>query len=255
MSIRPLPLLRSRHRSLTLASPASVRLLLLGAGAAVVLLGPPAWSLAPVGLLLVWSTHEAADPTSDRRVAGHGSALLALAFVLAVSLPVVLSPALDQLALAGLVTAALAVVIAFSPGVRAALRLRRPRLGDLGWLVVALDLGVIAVMVAGPAVPPATAGELWAITALALLVPALLEVVLRGLLTPETDTPLRHLVLVALLQGCLGAALFGWAGLLAGVVLGIALGLVRLAGGWQASLFAHWGLALGVVAPVLAVAR
>ena len=56
-------------------------------------------------------------------------------------------------------------------------------------------------------------------------------------------------------QGFVSAAFFGWVGLVVGGLLGLVLGAIRLRGGWQASLYAHWGLALGLAAPVLTGVR
>jgi hypothetical protein len=61
----------------------------------------------------------------------------------------------------------------------------------------------------------------------------------------------RGAVTAALAQGLVAAAFFGWPGLLVGALLGLVLGAIRLQGGWQASLYAHWGLALGLAAPML----
>jgi hypothetical protein len=175
--------------------------------------------------------------------------------VLAVSMPVAMPPALDQLAIAGMVAAALAFLAGWSPSVRGALTLRRPTLADLGWTVVALDASLLGVLLVGAPAAPRTAVELQAVAVLVLLAPALQELTLRGLLVHPADRPSRQVLPAALVQGFVASSLFGWSGLVAGVLLGIVLGAVAVRGGWQRSLFVHWGLALGVAAPVLAVAR
>ncbi|WP_133241213.1 hypothetical protein [Nocardioides gansuensis] len=229
----------------------TVPLLLLGTGAAAVLVDLPAASVVPVGGLLLWGVREAGCRSTARRVCGHASTLIALTFVLAVSTPVLLPAAVDQLVLAGFAAIALAAVLASSPSARAALRPRRPEPGDLAWLVggfgTALPVGV-AVMPLGAR---ATVLELSAITALVVLVPALYELLYRGLLMHVAGVSRQGVVLVALAQGLATVPLFGWWGLLAGTLLGAAFGYVRVGGGWQASLCAHWGVAFGLAAPVL----
>ena len=251
MTATPIP----RPRSLTIGSPATASLALLGAGAALVLAGQPAWSVAPVGGLLLWGVHEAGRASAVRRVRGHATTLVGLTFVLAVSMPVFLPSAVDQLTLAVLVAAALVAVIVASPAVRAAVRPRRLALGDLGWWVVSLYAALAVTLAARPDAYPGSGLERAAIADLVLLVPLVSEVVLRGLLMHGASAGWRGCVTSALAQGFVSAAFFGWTGLVVGMLLGLVLGAIRLQGGWQASLYAHWGLALGLAAPVLTGVR
>ena len=239
-----------RPVSLTVGDPSVVTALLLGAGAVTVLAGGPAWSLVPIGVLMLWGVREAGSAAQVRRSRGHASTLVGLAFALAVSLPVVFEPALDELALAVLIALPLVGTVVSAPDVRAALRLRAVTQEDLSWLVGALVLAIVVGLVVRPTATHVSALGLAAIAALSLLVPVLHEVIFRGLMMP-TSASVRSVALPALAQGCTSAALFGWWGLAVGVLLGAAFGLVRLRGGWQASLFAHWGVAFGLAAAVL----
>jgi hypothetical protein len=247
MTATPIP----RPRSLTLGTAGTVPLALLGTGAAIVLADQPAWSVVPIGGLLLWGVREAGSRSAARRVRGHAMTMLGLTFALAVSMPVFLPPAVDQLMLAVLVAAALVAVIVASPAVRAALRPRRLTLGDLAWWGVSLYAALAATLAVPQDVHPGTVLERAAIVDLVLLVPLLSEVVLRGLLMHGAGAGWRGAVTAALAQGLVAAAFFGWPGLLVGALLGLVLGAIRLQGGWQASLYAHWGLALGLAAPVL----
>ena len=226
-------------------------LALLGTGAAIVLAGQSAWSVVPVGGLLLWGVHESGSRSASRRVRGHATTLAGLTFVLAVAMPVFLPPAVDQLVLAVLVAAALVAVIVASPAVRAAVRPRRLALSDLAWWVVSLYAALAVTLAVRPGAYPGSGLERAAIADLVLLVPLVSEVVLRGLLMHGASAGWRGCVAAAITQGFVAAAFFGWTGLVAGVLVGIVLGAIRLRGGWQASLYAHWGLALGLAAPVL----
>lgn len=241
----------SRPRPLPVVQPTAAPVVLLAAGGATVLAGEPAWSVLPVGALLLWGVREAGHESADRRVRGHATTLVALAFVLAVSMPVVLSPVVDQLVLAGLVATALVAVVVASPSVRAALRPRPLELGDLAWWVLPSYAALAIFSASRPVVLPDSDRERAAIAALVLLVPLLHEVLLRGLLMHASATFVRGVVPAALAQGVVAAALFGRSGLVIGIVLGLVLGAIRLHGGWQASLYAHWGLALGLAVPLL----
>lgn len=241
----------SRPLRLAIAPPAALPPALLGAGAALVLAGQPAWSVVPVGALLLWGVREAGSKSAPRRVRGHAVTLTGLTFVLAVSVPVFLAPAIDQLMLAALVTGALVAVVVASPSVRTALRPRRLARADLAWWVLSLNAGLATALAVRPVAVPGSNLERAAIGALVLLVPLLHEVLLRGLLMHGRATLTRGVVPAAVVQGCVSAALFGWVGLAIGGGLGLVLGAIRLQGGWQASLYAHWGLALGLAAPVL----
>jgi membrane protease YdiL (CAAX protease family) len=228
---------------------------LLAAGAVAVLVGAPEWGLAPVGVLMLWGIHEAGRRSASRRVGGHAATLVALAFVLGVATPVFLPAALDQLTLTVLVAAALVAVICSAPTVRAVLRPRRTAVGDVIWLLGAFGSSlVVGASVGATDEVRTTDAEQAAITGLVLLVPAVHELLLRGLLLHAMGRTLRGVALVAAVQGLVMVPFFGWAGLLAGTCLGLVLGLVHLRGGWQSALSAHWGLALGVATPILTVA-
>jgi hypothetical protein len=241
-----------RPQSVTTPRSDAVSLVLLGTGAAVVLAGEPAWSLLPAGGVLLWGLREAGSRSTARQVRGHATTLVALVFVLAVSMPSFLPPAVDQLMLAVLVAAALVAIIVASPAVRAAVRPRRLALRDLVWWALSLYAALAVSLSAGAAAVPGSDLERAAIADLVLLVPLVSEVLLRGLLMHGRATFLRGVVPAALAQASVTAALFGWTGLVVGGLLGLVLGAIRLKGGWQASLYAHWGLALGLAAPVLA---
>lgn len=245
----------SRPRPLPVVQSTAAPVVLLAAGGASVLAGEPAWSVLPVGALLLWGVREAGQQSAARRVRGHATTLVGLVFVLAVSMPVFLSPALDQLVLAGLVAAALVALVVAAPSVRAALRPRRLALGDLAWCALALYAALATFPASRPVAVPGSDGERAAIAALVLLVPLLTEVLFRGLMMHASATFVRGVVPAALAQGVVTAALFGRPGLVIGLVLGLVLGAIRLLGGWQASLYAHWGLALGLAAPVLTGVR
>jgi hypothetical protein len=244
-----------RARPVMIPRPDAAPLVLLGAGTAVVLAGQPAWSIVPAGAVLLWGIREAGHRSAPRRVRGHATTLVALVLVLAVSMPVFLPPAVDQLVLAVLVAAALVAVMVASPAVRSAVRPRRLTLGDLGWWVLSLYVALSVSLAIRPGAYPGTSLERAAIADLVLLVPLLSEVVLRGMLMHGDSAGWRGGVMAAIVQGFVGAAFFGWTGLVLGVLLGLVLGAIRLRGGWQASLYAHWGLALGLAAPVLTGVR
>ena len=245
----------SRPRSLWIARPTTAPLVLLGAGTAMVLAGEPAWSVVPVGGLLLWGVREAGRVSAPQRVRGHATTLISLTFVLAVSMPVFGRPAVDQLTLAVLVAAALVAVIVASPTVRAALRPRRLALRDLGWWMLSLYAALAVTLTVRPGAYPGSDLERAALADLVLLVPLLHEVVFRGLLMHGAGASRRGALAAALAQGFVSAAFFGWVGLVVGGLLGLVLGAIRLRGGWQASLYAHWGLALGLAAPVLTGVR
>lgn len=241
--------------SVSMASPESLQVALLGAGAVLVLAGAPAWSLVPVGGLLFWGLDDQGSRSAARRVCGKGMTLIALSFVVAVAMPVFLPAAVDLLVVAGILGAALAAVMLSAPSARSVLRLRRPRPSDLAWFAGAFA----AASVAGLAVPYTpgrlTDLELAAIAGLVVLVPALHELLFRGLLMDAIGDSARGVLLVAAAQGFATAPLFGWAGLVAGALLGLAFGFIRSKGDWQASLFAHWGVTLGLAISVLMVSE
>ncbi|HEY0645404.1 MAG TPA: CPBP family glutamic-type intramembrane protease [Nocardioides sp.] len=240
-----------RPRSVTTSPPDVVSLVLLGTGAALVLAGQSVWAVVPAGGVLLWGIREAGNRSAARQVRGHATTLVAVVLVLAVSMPAFLPPAVDQLMLAVLVAGALVALIIASPAVRAAVRPRRLALGDLGWWAVALFAALAVSMSVGPVAVPGSGLERAAIADLVLLVPLVSEVLFRGLLMHGRATLLRGVAPAALAQASVCAALFGWNGLVVGGLLGVVLGVIRLRGGWQASLYAHWGLALGLAVPVL----
>lgn len=229
-----------------------------GIGAALVtaavpaVLGQPALSLVPLGALLLWGLHEAGAPNHRRRLVGHASALIALGSVLQVCMPRFLAPAADYLLLVVLTAVPLVAVWAAAPAVSRTLALRRPRPGDFGWLALcfALSLGMVLGAVHGS--PGTPTSELAALTALVVVLPILDEAVYRGILMAATGDSLRAVLGVAFIEGLAVVPALGLAGLLAVTVLGTVLGLVRrTTGSWQTSLAAHWGIALGLAAPIL----
>lgn len=78
------------------------------------------------------------------------------------------------------------------------------------------------------------------------------EAIYRGLLMGVTGDSTGAVLGVAFIQGLAVVPALGPAGLVAVTVLGAMLGLVRrTTGSWQTSLSAHWGIALGLAAPIL----
>lgn len=229
-----------------------------GIGAALVtaavpaLLGQPALSLVPLGALLLWGLHEAGAPTRQRRLVGHASALIALGTVLQIGLPRFLAPAADYLFLVALAAVPLVGVWSAAPAVSRTLRLRRPRPGDFGWLALgfALSLGMVLGTVHGG--PNTPTSELASLTALVVVLPIVDEAVYRGILMGATGDSFGAVLGVAFIEGLAVVPALGLAGLLVVTVLGAVLGLVRrTTGSWQTSLAAHWGIALGLAAPIL----
>jgi hypothetical protein len=121
--------------------------------------------------------------------------------------------------------------------------------------VLSLYVALSVSLAIHPVAFPGSGLERAAIADLVLLVPLVSEVVLRGLLMHGDGAGWRGGLVAALLQAFVAAAFFGWTGLVVGGLLGVALGAIRVRGGWQASLYAHWGLALGLAAPVLTGVR
>jgi hypothetical protein len=222
------------------------------AAAALSLLGHPALSLLPMGALLLWGVAEAGSPTRQRRLIGQASALIALGGVLQGSVPRFLSPASDYLLLVTLTAVPLLAVAAGAPTARRALSLRRPRPTDFLWLVLgfAVARGVVVGTVHGG--PNTATSELLALTVLVVLLPVVNEAIYRGLLMRATGDSTLAVVGVAVIQGLAVVPALGLAGLVGVTVLGMVLGFVRrTTGSWQTSLSAHWGIALGLAAPIL----
>ncbi len=225
----------------------------LAVGAGLVLGGLPAWSILPYGALLLWGVREAAAPLSQRRVLGHAVALIALSCVLQVSLPRFLSPAMDYLLIVVLTGGPLLWAWIVAPGVRRALRLRRPRPSDFVWLgacfVLARGVGLGTVAHGASDAPTS---ELVALTVLVLLLPVVDEAIYRGLLMRASGDSPGAVLGVALVGGLAIVPAYGLLGLVAVTAIGTLLGFVRRTTGcWQTALSAHWGIALGLAAPLL----
>lgn len=224
----------------------------LATAAALALAGQPVLSLVPLGALLLWGLHEAGAAAGRRRLLGHASALIALGSVLQVSVPRFLSPASDYLVLVVLTAVPLLLVSVSAPSARRALALRRPRPTDFVWLALGFLVarGVALGAVDGGKAAPTS--ELLGLTALVLLLPVVNEAIYRGLLMGVTGDSTGAVLGVAFIQGLAVVPALGPAGLVTVTVLGALLGFVRrTTGSWQTSLSAHWGIALGLAAPIL----
>jgi membrane protease YdiL (CAAX protease family) len=239
-----------------LLTPNSLLLATASLGAAAALDGRPVLSLTAFGAVLLWGLHEVRSTSPRLRLRGHAATLVALGAVTAMSMPEFLSPPLDQLLVLSLSALPLLWLCLTAPTVRQVLRLRR-RPGHDGLLLVGGFL--VALTVASPLVAnqqSADPADLVAVAALVVAVPIYDEAVYRGLLMAAVGDSTPAVLGVALVQGLAIAPAFGLRGLLVATALGILLGFVRqVTGRWQSSLSVHWGIALGVAAPLLTVVR
>lgn len=196
------------------------------------------WSLARVG-----ATHQR-ESAEARAVA-----LVALTGLVSVSTPRFLGAGADTVLVLGLAGAPLVWQWVVSPEVRRVLSLRRHARPDQRLLRRAAVVGAVAgagVALAGGGVAgePSIAG----LFVVALLPAVFDEAVYRGVLMDAIGATKESVVLVALVQGAVAGAGYGWWVALAAVLLGLAMGTVRrVAGHWQASLVTHLGLSLGLL--------
>lgn len=239
-----------------LLTPNSLLLAAATLGTAAALDGRRVVALTVFAAVLLWGLHEVRSTSARHRLRGHASTLVALAAVITMSMPELLSPPLDQLLVLSFSALPLLWVWLTAPTVRQVLRLRRPTGLDVTLLVVGFVGGLaVATQVVGnqQAADPA---DLAAVAALVVAVPVFDEAVYRGLLMAAVGVSTPAVLGVALVQGLAVAPAFGLRGLLVATTLGIVLGFVRQGTGrWQSSLSAHWGLALGIAAPLLTVVR
>ena len=204
-----------------------------------------------LGGVLAWALREGAAHDARRRARGRAVALVALAATISISLPEFLGPAGDGLLTICLVAAPVGWLWLRSPEVRRVLVLHRLSALErvlLAWS--ALAAVVIGLFVA-PLGPWLGARSAVAVVGLsALLLPFFDEAVYRGLLMDAVGTTVPAVVLVAVVQGVVVGAGYGWLPMLLTVALALGLGHVRrVTGRWQAALMTHLGISLGLVIP------
>lgn len=225
---------------------------LLAAASLACLMGHPVLGLVGYAVLLVLALHEGAASDARRRLRGHAVALISLGCITAVSLPQFLSPALDRVVVLAFTAVPLCWLCGMVPTVWQGLRVRRSAWSDGAWVIggmaVALPLGLA--MNSRPL--PQERADLIAMTVLVGFVPIVDEALYRGVLMEAVGDSTSSVLVVAVVQGLAVGAAFGPSALAATTALGAVFGFIRQSSGrWQSALSAHWGVALGIAAPLL----